>query len=435
MKRLNVLVVAHEFSPEQGSECAEGWNVVTRLAQYHDVTLLYATGNQFKHTNYKEAIERYHFSNPLISGLTLISVDQPKVTKLISRINSKFLKLGSIGLPILYFTAYKFWHKAVFNKAKQLTKDKEFHIIHHLTQITFREPGYLWKLDIPFVWGPTGGTSTIPKGFMNLLSWKSKVFETIRSFSNYYQFRFVRRIIQANKKAKLIYAFTKEDGELFKKRAKGEIKLMLDAGTVLSGKKELLKKEVSTVKTAIWCGQFIERKAPSILVQAIAAGQFKEDNIRFLFIGDGPLRDSMKILASDLQINNIEWISNVSHEKVFELMSAADFFIHTSYREATSNVIPEALSMGLPVICHDANGMSIAINESCGIKIPLLSFQESVVGFQKAIEQLLRDSVYLEHLKKGAIARTNEISWDAMVNTMANDYLKIHNTNANTINK
>lgn len=435
MKRLNVLIVAHEFSPEQGSECSEGWNIVTRLAKYHDVTVLYASGSQFKHNSYFQAVHRYFETNNSIPGLTLINIDQPRITKLISRFNSKFLKISSIGLPVLYFTAYKYWQKAVYQKTKRLTKENEFHILHQLTQITFREPGYLWKLGIPFVWGPTGGTSTPPEGFLSILSWKSKLFEKIRSFSNFYQFRFVARIIQANKQAKLIYTFTKEDGDLFQKRATGEIKLMLDAGTTLSEMLQQSKKKSSSVLTAIWCGQLIERKAPSILVKAIAAGQFHADQIKFLIIGDGPLRHSLMQLATELDINNIEWIKNVSHDGVFELMSAADFFIHTSYREATSNVIPEALSMGLPVICHDANGMSIAINESCGIKIPLVSFAESVAGFQKAIQQFLSDCLYLDQLKKGATSRTEEISWDAMAATMANDYLKIHNENANTTNK
>ena len=48
MIRLKVLIVAHEFSPEQGSECAVGWNYVTRIAEYHDVTVIYASGSQFK---------------------------------------------------------------------------------------------------------------------------------------------------------------------------------------------------------------------------------------------------------------------------------------------------------------------------------------------------------------------------------------------------
>ena len=436
MKRLSVLIVAHEFSPEQGSECAEGWNIVTRLAQFHDVTVLYASGSQFKHNSYEQAVDRYFKTNSPIPGLVLRNIDQPIMTKFISRFNSYFLKISSIGLPILYFTAYKYWQKAVYSETKQMIKEKEFHIIHQLTQITFREPGYLWKLNIPFVWGPTGGTATIPKGFVGMLSWKSKIFEKIRSFSNFYQFKFVRRIIEANKQAQLIYAFTKEDGELFQKRAKGEVKLMLDAGTTLNTKTaKTSEAKNSSVISAIWCGQIIERKALSILIQAIAEGKFQAHQIKFIIIGDGPLRESLIKLAQDLQIETIEWIKKVSHEGVFELMKTADFFIHTSYREATSNVIPEALSMGLPVICHDANGMSIAINESCGIKIPLISYEESVSGFQKAMQQLVSDSVYLERLKKGANARTEELSWDAMAETMANDYLKIYTDHANTTNK
>ena len=436
MKRLSVLIVAHEFSPEQGSECAEGWNIVTRLAQFHDVTVLYASGSQFKHNSYEQAVDRYFKTNSPIPGLVLRNIDQPIMTKFISRFNSYFLKISSIGLPILYFTAYKYWQKAVYSETKQMIKEKEFHIIHQLTQITFREPGYLWKLNIPFVWGPTGGTATIPKGFVGMLSWKSKIFEKIRSFSNFYQFKFVRRIIEANKQAQLIYAFTKEDGELFQKRAKGEVKLMLDAGTTLNTKTaKTSEAKNSSVISAIWCGQIIERIALSILIQAIAEGKFQAHQIKFIIIGDGPLRESLIKLAQDLQIETIEWIKKVSHEGVFELMKTADFFIHTSYREATSNVIPEALSMGLPVICHDANGMSIAINESCGIKIPLISYEESVSGFQKAMQQLVSDSVYLERLKKGANARTEELSWDAMAETMANDYLKIYTDHANTTNK
>lgn len=429
MKRLNVLIVAHEFSPEQGSECSEGWNIVTRLSKYHNVTVLFASGSQFQHNSYLDAVNRYLRDNGRLEGLKLITIDQPKMTNFFSTINKNFLKVSCIGLPILYFLGYNFWQKEVYKKAKKLTEIHHFDITHQLTQITFREPGYLWKLGIPFVWGPTGGTSTVPKGFLGLLSWKSKIFEKIRSFSNFYQFRFVGRIIQANKRAKLIYSFSKEDGLLFEKRAQGEIKLMLDAGTSLSGIVDKPKKEASSILTAIWCGQLIERKAPSILLKAIAAGKFEKEKIKFLIIGDGPLRESLIKLAEELNLKNIEWIKNVNHNEVFELMKAADFFIHTSYREATSNVIPEALSMGLPVICHDANGMSIAINESCGIKIPLVSADESVLGFQNAIRQLLSDKQYLIQLQKGAIARTPEISWDAMAETIANDYLKIYNEN------
>ena len=59
MKRLKVLISAHELSPVQGSECAEGWNIVTRLAEYHDVTVIYAKGSQFSPNDYELAVEAW----------------------------------------------------------------------------------------------------------------------------------------------------------------------------------------------------------------------------------------------------------------------------------------------------------------------------------------------------------------------------------------
>lgn len=428
MKRLNVLIIAHEFSPNQGSECAEGWNLVTRIAKYHDVTVLYASGSQFSNDSYVKAVDDFYRLKGPISGLKLINIDQPNLTKFFTSINKNFIKIGSIGLPILYFIGYKFWQKKAFQKARKLNETEKFDITHNLTQITFREPGYLWKLNIPFVWGPTGGTSTIPNGFLSMLTLRSYIFEKIRTFSNFYQFNFVNRIVQANKRAALIYCFTKEDGIRFNKRASGKIKLMLDAGT--NNKKyenSNLKKNNSSYITGIWCGQLIERKAALILLKALALGKFSKEKLKIIIIGSGPLESSLHKLAEEFKIDNIEWISRVSHDKIFEIMRSADFFVHTSYREATSNVIPEALSMGLPVICHDANGMSIAVNENCGIKIPLMSYEESVNGFCQAINSILKDNDLLNKIKAGAVIRSNEISWDSMAETIAEDYIKICN--------
>lgn len=425
MKRLKVLISAHEFSPYQGSECSEGWNIITRLAMYHDITVLFASGSQFKNIDYVKAINEYFSNHRSIPGLELINIDQPPLTKLISKLNANFINTGSIGLPVLYFLGYNLWQRAVYKKARKLQKENNYNIVHQLTQITFREPGYLWKLGIPFIWGPTGGNSTLPKGYFNILSWKSRVFESFRAFSNYYQFNFVNRIIQANKRAALIYSFSREDAYLFEQRANCKISLMLDAGTYINTKSEDLKLERTPYITGIWCGQLIERKAPIILLRALALCKITTEKVRIKIVGSGPLETSMFQLAKKLRLENIEWIRNVPHDKIFNLFANADFMIHTSIREATSNVIPEALSMGLPVICHDINGMSIAINDSCGIKIPLISSKNSVTEFHNAICRLVTDQDLLNKLKYGAIKRVHEISWNSMTETISDDYLKI----------
>jgi glycosyltransferase involved in cell wall biosynthesis len=424
-QRLRVLIVAHELSPIKGSECAVGWNIVTRLAKYHDITVLYSSGSQFRNTSYVDSINSYFDKSSSISGLTLINIDKPGKTRLTAKLNFIFKKLSPIGLPFLYYLGYKYWQKAAYREAKRLHGLNNFDVVHQLTQISFREPGYLWKLDIPFVWGPTGGTSTFPKKFNKLLSAQSKLLEWIRSVSNYYQFRFVPRVLKANRKAAIIYAFSQADADRLQKRATGQIKIMLDVGTYSRQQNETNINKDKSILKGIWCGRLSDYKAPSILLESLAQSQLTREKIKFTIIGLGSLEEPMLGLASDLQLKNIEWIREVKHDEIFGLMGQADFFVHTSLREATSSVITEALTMGLPVICHDAYGMSIAINETCGIKVPFVSPELSIKGFHDAMERLLLDDGLLEKLKIGAYQRSLEISWDVMAEKIAADYLEI----------
>ena len=106
-------------------------------------------------------------------------------------------------------------------------------------------------------------------------------------------------------------------------------------------------------------------------------------------------------------------------------MKSSDVLVHTSYREATSNVIPEALSFGVPVICHDISGMAIAINDECGIKVPLMSYEQSIFGFRNALRLLLQNPELVIGLRKGAVRRSSQLSWDSMAETIATDYIRI----------
>lgn len=198
---------------------------------------------------------------------------------------------------------------------------------------------------------------------------------------------------------------------------------MLDVGTLNHESRTNSENTNSAYIKGIWCGQLIERKAATILLKALELSKLAKEEARFQIIGSGPLENRLHHEQQSLAVNNIEWIKNVDHNTVFQLMGGADFLVHTSLREATSSVIPEALSMGLPVICHDANGMSIAINESCGIKIPLLNPRTSICGFRDAIDKLLSDRELLVKLKDGARKRSSELSWDMMAETIANDYI------------
>jgi glycosyltransferase involved in cell wall biosynthesis len=419
--RLRVLIIAHELSPVQGSECAVGWNLVNRIAKYHDLTVIYLS-------KYKKDIQEYVFSNGNPNKIAYIDIDYFGFGNFIRKINSFFFRIGPIGLPLLYYIGYKHWQKAAFSKAQKLHRLNGFDLVHQITQITFREPGYTWKLGIPFIWGPTGGIAILPGKFYSLLSWKAKMLELIRSISNKYQSNYSIRVKKATNKASVIYTYSNEDKKYLLNNAKGNIKILLDVGTYQVPRESSPKQSSDSFVKALWCGQLTYRKAPVILLKAIAKDKITRERLHLQIIGGGPMESSLQKMANDLDIKNIEWIKNVDHSIVFELMSKADFFIHTSLREATSSVIPEALSVGLPVICHDINGMSIAVDETCGIKIPMLSPEESINGFHEAIKRLILDREYLNILKEGTKQRAKDLSWDKMADTIANDYFEVINS-------
>lgn len=430
MNKLNILISASELSPVQGSECAEGWNIVSRLGKYHNITVLYAKGNQFNTNDYENALVTYFSNHPNTFNIEFIPIDQPKSTIFIAFLNKLISKdISSIGNPVLHYQGYKYWQIKAYKKAKELCKVKHFDIVHHLTSISFREPGFLWKLPIPFVWGPTGGMSSIPVSYYRFIGYKFAIFELLRTTINTIQFYTNIRIYNSMKKSALIYTFSKEDQSIFYKRTGKKPRLMLDAASNVSTSdtKIELKNIEFNYLSVVWCGQLIKRKALEILLYALSSdGQFQK-KIKLKIIGSGPLENYYKTLSKSLNLENcIEWTGQVDRNTVFNIMNNSDLFIHSSYREATSNVIPEALSNGLPVICHDINGMSIAVTEYCGIKIPLVSPAKSIQGFKDALLYLINNRKELTRLKIGAVKRAKELSWDSMAETIANDYNLIY---------
>ena len=104
-------------------------------------------------------------------------------------------------------------------------------------------------------------------------------------------------------------------------------------------------------------------------------------------------------------------------------MEQADVMLLTSVKEGTPHVLLEALEHGLPVICHNAWGMSSVVNEQCGRLIPLATPEQSIRAFANAMQELAKNSAELEKLSSGALARAEELSWDSKAAIMRDYYL------------
>lgn len=70
-----------------------------------------------------------------------------------------------------------------------------------------------------------------------------------------------------------------------------------------------------------------------------------------LVAGDGPLRDEVDRLASELLPGRF-LRRTFKHEQMPDLYRSADLFLHTKIRESFGNVYIEALSCGVPIVAH-----------------------------------------------------------------------------------
>src|SRR5687767_11402991 len=70
MMRRRVLVSAYAVSPTRGSEPGMGWNICTRLARYHDVTVLCSPEVPPKAEDFRGEIEQHVREHGPVPGLT-----------------------------------------------------------------------------------------------------------------------------------------------------------------------------------------------------------------------------------------------------------------------------------------------------------------------------------------------------------------------------
>ena len=71
--------------------------------------------------------------------------------------------------------------------AMALIRSDGFDLIHQLNMIGYREPGYLWALDLPYVWGPIRRAPADAVAF-SLIAWrKGGAFYALRNTLNVVQ--------------------------------------------------------------------------------------------------------------------------------------------------------------------------------------------------------------------------------------------------------
>lgn len=411
--RLRVLVVAYECSPARSHAPGAAWQIVSRLAQWHDLWVIVEA------TQYQKEIEDFLKANTLL---------QKSINFIFLSREWEGYKRSRPILPVRSYSDYKKWLKNAYRIAQDLNSKINFDIVHHLRGNSAREPGYCWLLPVPYIWGPTGGTTRIPWQMMSLLSMRDCILQTARSFITYIQFRYKPRLRNAVSKAACIIAQTSFDKKQFKKVHGINTPIIHEqaANPNISKIRKIDKKKPLQI---MWAGRCISLKGLPILLHAITDSRLK-GNVILHIAGDGPLKKSWQDLSEQLGIaDRCIWHGWISQVETVELMHKSDVFAFPSLLEATSTAVMEALSTGLPVICIKHCGFGDVVDESCGFSFEALDVKTAINGFKNSIISLIDNPRLLEILSKGAIEKAKEYSWDNLASAINDVYLHANQRN------
>ncbi len=115
-----------------------------------------------------------------------------------------------------------------------------------------------------------------------------------------------------------------------------------------------------------------------------------EPKARFLFVGDGLLRDRLErqIAAAGLA-GHFQFVGLVPPEQIPALIAAMDIVVHASLREGLARVLPQALIAGKPVVSYDVDGArEVVIPEQTGY----LAAARDVAALAAALKRLAADA-------------------------------------------
>ena len=127
-----IIISAYACSPYQGSEAAVGWGIITALAKFHELHII-VEEEKFRHE-----IASYEAFYGKTKNITFYFIKKNRA-KLLRKV-----------WPPSYYWFYRIWQWKAYKLAKKLHQSIQFDIAHQLTMVGYREPGYLWKLPIPF---------------------------------------------------------------------------------------------------------------------------------------------------------------------------------------------------------------------------------------------------------------------------------------------
>lgn len=365
---MRILLLSYAFSPFKGSEFSVAWNYALHMGKKHHLDIIIGLVDDHM-GNFKILPEIQKEIEKKKLKVNIIPVHPNKIANVLNFLNKKNI------FPYSFYFAYKYWHKQAYKKSLGLVSKNNYDLVHYQNPIGYREPGYLWKLDIPYVWGPIGGINTFNENLKSFLKLKGLIDLYLRKYSNFFNYRFNKRLKKAFARTNLLLINNSTDQITFDKYFSKKTKIFSESWISYPFKKNI---NSSKKLKLIWVGTLNERKGLIIFLKALSKFKFKQD-ILLNVVGEGNMKHSLEKFVLENRLRNVKFLGKINRDEVQYEFQNSDFSLYTSLMDANPSVNWESISNSCPVIGFDIDGIKDNLDENCSIKINIDTKPEKTI--------------------------------------------------------
>ncbi|MCW5604555.1 MAG: glycosyltransferase [Burkholderiales bacterium] len=407
-RRLRILLSAYACEPHKGSEPGVGWRWAVALARArHEVWVLTRANN-------RTAIESAVAAEP-VPGLHFVYYDLPAW--------ASSWKRGGRGVRLYYVL----WQWGAYRVAKRLCRELRFDVAHHITFGVFRHPSFMAFLDVPFVFGPLGGGETAPVPLRRTFPWRGTLVEMMRDAANWIV-RFDPLMAAVYRRSAVTLCKTRETLERIPGRYHGKCLVQVEIGVDEPARPALCRRPAAQGQfRVLYAGRLVYWKGLHLGLMAFRRFRMSHPAATLTVIGSGPDEDWVRDLARRLGIEcAVNWIPQIQQAAVMRMYPRHDVLLFPSLHDSSGNVVLEALSCSLPVICLDTGGPSVLVDSSCGFKVSPGERQQVVEDLARALAALADNPTLARAMEAAARHRAHEhFSWARQVSHMVQLYQSV----------
>lgn len=404
---LNILINAYACAPHKGSEPGMAWNWIINLANHCQLYVI--TEGEFR-----DQIEEAMVELPQSANIKFYY----------NPIDPEIRKMCWNQGDWRFYYYYRRWQRTTLEIAKRIVSEHSVDVLHQLNMVGYREPGMLWKIDnIPTVWGPIGGFGGIPFSFLSLYKPLDALKQFVKDSINKIQI-FSPYILKAIKRTDLLIACNSIAKKSLQRFRQDEVVVIGEVGSFNEKKERITDFSHENPLIVTWIGKDDSRKALKLALEVFEG--LEKYAIELHVIGVD-LKTSL--YKNQNRLANVTFHGWMSLDQVHGFLERSNVFLFPSLFEASGTVVLESLSNGVPVLCHDTCGQGDIIDDTCGIKVPMVNPRYSVAGFTAAILRLYNDRELLNRLSSGATKKSQKLTWEKKVIKMVELYKKAIATN------